>query len=114
QFTHFRAASIVSFTGTGISAGSPIRVNSTSVTVSVSIASNAAVGARGVQVKSGTEVVSLANAFAVSTSAVTPSITSVTPGSALPAQSVTVTITGQNTHFVQGTTTANFGPGVTV
>ena len=114
QFTHFTAASVVTFTGLGISAGSPISVNSTSLTVSVSIASNAAVGTRGIQVKSGTEVVSLANAFAVVSSSTAPSITSVTPGSALPAQSVQVTITGENTHFVQGTTTANFGPGVSV
>jgi RHS repeat-associated protein len=114
QFTHFTAASVVTFTGVEISAGSPISVTSTSLTVPVSIASNAAVGTRGIQVKSGTEVVSLANAFAVGSSSSAPLITSVTPGSALPAQSVQVTITGRNTHFVQGTTNANFGPGVIV
>ena len=68
----------------------------------------------GVQVRTGAEVVSLAEAFSVASSAPVPSITSVAPGSALPGRSVQVTITGRNTHFVQGTTTVNFGPGVSV
>ncbi len=114
QFTHFTSASVVTFSALGISAGPPTAVSPTSITVSISIAATAALGAHGLQVKSGTEIVSLPNAFAVVSSAIAPSITSVSPGSALPAQSLQVTITGRNTHFVQGTTTANFGPGIIV
>ena len=36
------------------------------------------------------------------------------PGSAAPGQSVTVTLTGQNTHFAQGATTISTPPGITV
>ncbi len=41
-------------------------------------------------------------------------ITSLAPKSANAGVSLQVVITGSNTHFVQGTTQANFGPGVTV
>ena len=43
-----------------------------------------------------------------------PSITSVSPNSALQGQTVSVTITGKNTNFVNGVTQANFGPNISV
>ncbi|HYR41499.1 MAG TPA: RHS repeat-associated core domain-containing protein, partial [Terriglobia bacterium] len=43
-----------------------------------------------------------------------PVITSIIPNTGKQGQSVTVAITGQNTHFVQGATQANFGAGITV
>jgi RHS repeat-associated protein len=44
-----------------------------------------------------------------------PVITSVTPNSGKQGQQqLSVAVTGQFTHFVQGTTTANFGAGITV
>jgi hypothetical protein len=46
---------------------------------------------------------------------VTPTITQVSPNSGRQGQQgLSVSITGQNTHFSQGTTTANFGAGITV
>jgi hypothetical protein len=46
---------------------------------------------------------------------VVPTLLQVTPNSGQQGQqNLTVTITGQNTHFSQGTTTANFGAGITV
>ena len=48
------------------------------------------------------------------TGSAAPSITLVSPNSALTSQSITVTITAQNTHFQGGVTEANFGPGVAV
>ena len=46
---------------------------------------------------------------------VTPALSQVSPNSARQGQqNLSVTITGQNTHFSQGTTTADFGPGITV
>src|SRR5271166_1076897 len=44
----------------------------------------------------------------------TPTILSIAPNSSLAGVSLAVTITAQNTHFVNGTTTANFGPGIAV
>ena len=38
----------------------------------------------------------------------------VNPNSATVGQVVPITITGQNTHFAQGVTTVDFGPGITV
>jgi regulation of enolase protein 1 (concanavalin A-like superfamily) len=43
-----------------------------------------------------------------------PSLTSVSPNSAQQGQSLGVTITGQNTHFQQGTSQVGFGAGITV
>ena len=46
---------------------------------------------------------------------VAPSLTQVSPNSAVQGQqNLSVVITGQNTHFSQGTTTANFGTGVSI
>jgi hypothetical protein len=72
----------------------------------------AATGARNVTVTTAAETVSLAGAFTVQPGAVIPMITSLTPNTAAQGQAVQVTITGQNTHFQQGVTMANFGPGV--
>jgi RHS repeat-associated protein len=42
------------------------------------------------------------------------SLLSVTPASGAAGQAITVTLTGAYTNFVQGTTTASFGPGIAV
>ena len=41
-------------------------------------------------------------------------ILSITPSSAAPGQTIQVSITGQYTNYVQGSTTANFGAGISV
>ncbi len=43
-----------------------------------------------------------------------PAIASVSPNNGRQGQTLTVNITGQNTNFVQGTTTASFGVGIAV
>jgi hypothetical protein len=53
------------------------------------------------------------NSFTITGGNGTPTII-VTPNAGLAGQSLQVTITGQNTHFQQGVTEANFGPGVAV
>src|SRR5207247_438524 len=55
---------------------------------------------------------SLVNGFTVHSGA--PFISVINPGSGQQGQSLPVVITGLFTNFVQGTTTANFGAGVTV
>jgi hypothetical protein len=79
NFTHFTTASVVTFSGTGVTAGVPTAATSTSLTVPVTIAANAPLGAQGIQVVTGAETVSLANAFTVA--AGTPVITLVNPNS---------------------------------
>lgn len=41
-------------------------------------------------------------------------IASISPATAAPGQSLSVTITGQYTNYVQGSTVASFGPGISV
>ena len=97
--------------------GAGITVNSLTVnsgfkaTANITIQSNATAGARTLTVTTGTQVVSKTNGFTVTV----PSITSVTPNSGQQGETLTsVAIIGQNTHFVQGTTVANFGAGITI
>src|SRR5205814_4072931 len=66
-----------------------------------------------VTLTTGTEVVTLPNGFTVA--AGTPVLQTVNPGSGQQGQqNLNVNLTGQFTHFVQGTTTASFGAGITV
>src|SRR5207248_5978815 len=68
----------------------------------------ASTGARSGTVTTGGEAATLASAFNVTSGA--PTVSGASPVSAHQNDSnVNVTITGQFTHFVQGTTTANFG-----
>ena len=91
----------------------PTAATATSLTVPVTIAGNAPVGAQGVQVVSGAETVSLANAFTVTSG--TPVLTTVNPNTGEQGQTnESVSLTGQFTHWVQGTSTASFGAGITV
>ncbi len=113
NFTHFSGSSVVTFSGTGVTAGAPTAATATSVTVTVTVAGNAPLGAQGVQVVTGGETVSLASAFTVTNG--TPVLTLVNPNTGQQGQqSESVNLTGQFTHWVQGTSTASFGAGITV
>ena len=113
RFTHFNNSSIVSFSGTGIIVvGPPSAVTPLSLTVPITLADDTPLGLQGIQVVTGAEVVSLANAFNVL--AGTPIITLINPNSGQQGQqNESVAITGRFTHWVNGTTTASFGAGVT-
>ncbi|MCX6629269.1 MAG: hypothetical protein NTW28_16755, partial [Candidatus Solibacter sp.] len=98
NFTHFTAASVVTFSGAGLTAGVPTAATATSLTVPVAVAAGAALGARDLQVATAGETVSLAGAFTVT--AGTPAITLVSPNSGQQGQSgLAVTISGNFTHF---------------
>src|SRR5207244_249031 len=74
---------------------------------------DAALGGRTLTVTTGAEVVSLANAFTVSSGA--PMLLTVSPNTGQQGQqNLNVQVTGQFTNFVQGTTLASFGAGVSV
>lgn len=120
QFTQFTQGTTQASFGPGISVGGaaagalgPVTVaDSTHATAQLVIAASAALGARTVTVQTGAEQLSLPAGFTVQNGA--PTLVSVTPSSAGQAQTLAVTLTGQNTHFAQGTTQANFGPGILV
>jgi pimeloyl-ACP methyl ester carboxylesterase len=98
NFTHFSSSSIVTFGNTAVTAGAPTSATATSITVPVSITATATPGVTSVTVSTGTEVLTLANAFTVNPG--TPSITGINPNSVPQGGlNVPVTITGRFTHF---------------
>src|SRR5262249_34065260 len=112
QFTHFVQGSTSANFGSGISVVSLTVSSPTSATAVLNISTSAPATTRNVSVSSPGETVTLANGFTVTTS---PVIAQVTPNAAQQGTlNLGVTVVGQNTHFVQGTTTASFGAGVTV
>jgi hypothetical protein len=113
QFTHFAQGTSTASFGAGITINSLTVTDATHATASITIAGSAATGSRDVTVTTGGEIATLASGFTVT--AGTPVINSVTPNSGQQGQTIaTVALAGQFTHFVQGTSTASFGAGITV
>ena len=112
--TNFQVSPGCAF-GAGITVNSCTYVSSTQLAASVSIASNATLGARNVTVtNSDNQSSTLNGGFSVQTGVVypAPTITSATPNSGLQAQSnLVVTLVG--TNFLPGPA-CSFGAGVTV
>lgn len=106
-----QAISSVSF-GSGITTNFITVSGPTQLTANITIATNAPVGARTVNVTTSSENLNLANGFTVLPG--TPSITVINPNIGTPNALVTVNIAGQYTNWVNGTTTASFGPGISV
>src|SRR6266850_6782619 len=113
QFTHFvQGTTQVSF-GAGITVNNLIIANGASLTADISIDANAVLGTRTVTVTTAAEVVSLQNGFSVTPG--TPVLTTVNPNTGRQGQqNLSVNLTGQFTHWLQGTTTASFGTDITV
>ena len=112
QFTHFVQGTSVATFGSGITVNSLTVTDATQATANISIASNATAGPSNVTVTTGGEVVTLTNGFTVTNA--TPVLISATPNSGQQGQTLPVALTGQFTHFVQGTSVATFGSGITV
>ncbi len=90
-----------------------VTVNSTTqLTANITVPSNASVGNTYVSVTANGQTLTLNNAFAVTPG--TPAIAQINPNIGTPGNNVTVTITGLYTNWVNGTTVANFGPGISV
>ncbi len=110
--THFVQGTTVASFGAGVTVNSLTIHSGTSATASVTVLGNATLGPRNVTLTTGTEVATAINGFTVSG---TPSIKSVTPNTGQTGQTLTsVAIVGLNTNFVQGSTLANFGAGITI
>src|ERR1017187_5059952 len=66
-------------------------------------------------IDAGTGNAAIAGGWCLNITPVIPLITSVVPNSGQQGATIaSIAITGQNTHFVNGTSTANFGTGITV
>ncbi|HTA45517.1 MAG TPA: Ig-like domain-containing protein [Bryobacteraceae bacterium] len=115
QFTHFTAGSVVTISGTQVTAGAVLSTpapTSTQIVVPITVQAGASAGNRTITVTTGAEVVQLANGFTVQ--AGVPNITQISPNIGVPNSVVPVTITGIFTSWVSGTTTVSFGPQITV
>ena len=112
QFTNFVNGTTVANFGAGITVNSTTVADATHATVSITILGTATLGGRTVTMTTGTEVATLNNGFTVGG---VPVITSVTPSTGQQGQTLpTIAVVGQFTNFVNGTTVANFGAGITV
>src|SRR5437016_12823504 len=113
QCTHFVQGTTTASVGAGITVVSLTVNSATAATTVANRGSATATGNRNVTLTTGLEVVTLPNGFTVA--AGTPVLQTVNPGSGQQGQqNLSVNLTGQFTHFVQGTTTASFGAGITV
>jgi len=107
-FTHFDGTTTASF-GPDITVNWISVYSSTQAVVNITVPLSATVGAHTVTMTTGTEVAVGSNLFTV----LQPQL-SFLPTSALQGSTVTLAITGVNTHFVSGTTSANFGSYITL
>jgi hypothetical protein len=111
-FTSFQQGFSSVSMGNGINVDHVYVTNTTQLTVHFSVASNASVGPRDVSVTTNGQTLTLNNAFTVLPG--TPVITQISPNIGNPGQSIPVTITGQYTNWINGTTVAGFGGGINV
>jgi len=123
RYTHFCGAPLTSTCPQGatvISYGDGVTVNSVSIEDSTSAIANVTVNplafidqplaCHNLTVTTGTEQVTLANQLCVGPGAAV--MTNVDPSASPQSSNPTVTVTGQNTHFTSGLTTASFGSGI--
>jgi hypothetical protein len=115
QGTNFVAGTTAADFGAGITVNATTVIDATHAAVSLTIAANAVQGPRTVTMTTGSEVAALANGFSIIVNTGAPTILTVTPSFGLQEETITnVQVLGQFTNFVDGTTTADFGPGIAV
>lgn len=116
RFTHFAQGKTTADFGTGIRVASLTIASATTATAVLNIDAAAAPGVRDIILTADTERARLSNGFRVLVlTAGQPVLTNANPNAGQSGQqTLSVTLTGQSTHFAQGTTTADFGPGITV
>ncbi len=108
--TFVNGTSVASF-GSGITVNSTTVTDATNATANITIAAGATPGTRDVNVVTGGETPEpLTGGFTVRDA----KISSVNPASGTQGQTMNVSIVGSSTAFVNGTSVASFGSGVTV
>lgn len=111
--TNFSSGSTTVVFGSGITVGSVAVASPTQLTVNLTIATGAALGARNIGATNpppGGGTATLTNGFMVGNPA--PTVSAVAPASGSRGQSLTVNVTG--TGFFSGATTVSFGPNIDV
>jgi len=111
QFTHFSQNSTQIGLGAGMAITGLTVSSPTSLVAQLSVAGNAALGVRSLTVTTGAESAALADAFTVT--AGTAALTTLQPATSQQGQVLTLTVSGEFTHFGSGTQ-VNFGSGVSV
>jgi hypothetical protein len=109
--THFNSTTTAVFAG-GISTTGITVQSLTQATVSIFIPTSVPLGAYNVTLTTGGEVATILGGFTVGSGA--PSISNVNPPTGTQGITTNVTLTGAFTSWVQGTSTASFGSGITV
>src|SRR5206468_365868 len=108
----FVNGSTVANFGAGITVNSTTVTDATHATVSITILGTATPGGRTATMTTGTQVASLNNGFTVGG---LPVLMSVTPSTGQQGHTLpSVAVVGQFTNFVNASTVANFGAGITV
>jgi hypothetical protein len=101
-----------------ITVNSVSATSATSLVANITIAAGATIAYRSIGVLTGTEVAreSVTGPFLVTATGLTyPRLSSITPASTNAGQTLTVTITGENTNFTDGISVVGFsGTGITV
>ncbi len=110
--THLANGSTVMSFGGDITVTSVLVNSPTSATVNISVSPSASLGAHTVTATTLGEVATLSNGFTVT--AGLPTISTVSPTTGRQAETLSLGIVGQFTHFAAGSTTANLGASVTV
>ncbi|MGC2637763.1 MAG: Ig-like domain-containing protein [Acidobacteriaceae bacterium] len=127
-WTHFSSSSVISFVDTDsssyasditVSAVNAVSPNELDATLTLAGGSSVVYGARNIKVVTplsggGNETASLRSAFIIADPTNAHDIISFTPGFGTQGQTESVDIVASSTNFVQGTTFANFGAGITV
>jgi hypothetical protein len=112
-FTNWSAASVVTFTPpTGITVGNVTFGSTTALSLSLTLATNAPTGPRSVTVTTGSEVVTLANAFTVNPGQ--PAFLSLAPTAGKQNETLTATFTTAFTDLQTHPPTLLPVPGITV
>ncbi len=116
--TNFNASSVVVFSGSGITVGTPNVISPTKIEVSITISSTVNLGLKDVAVTTtlaggGIETANGVGLFAVTAATTAPTIVGITPTSGSTGQTLMVTVSGLNTNFTNSSV-LNIGSGITV
>jgi len=111
-FTHWVNGTSTASFGSGITVNSLAVSDATDAVANITISATATVGSRNVSVTTNSETASITDGFEVQ--AGVAQLLSAAPSSAQAGTTANVVIVGETTSFVQGTSTASFGAGITV
>ena len=115
QFTHFVNGTTTASFGAGITVNAVNVTSATTATVNITISALADVGTRTVTLTTGGQMGVVARRrLVLQRDARCRRDHQVSPASGRQAESLSVTVTGTNTHFANGSTAFSFGGGITL